>query len=141
MSHGRIEGGRFASGNNFGKGRPRRQYSISTRLAEMIDETATVDEAGEQQTNAEVVARWLMKCAVEGVDEQRDPDSDQVKSHRLGFRDRMDAIRVICSRIEPEWKGSDGDEVDPEAAQVAANVGDLSDEELAVLQRALGKAS
>jgi len=119
------------------KGRPRRKYSITNTLANLIDAAVTIDDHGETRTNADLVCEWLMRCAVEGVD-ARSTDGE-VEERTLGYRDRMDAVRIIIGRLEPEFKLPEGTTIDEATEEVMARLTDLSDADLASLQTALGR--
>ena len=135
--------GRFTKGNNYGRGRPPRNYSISHALSALGDDAYTTDHEGNVRTNAWAISRFLIDVAVYGEDRRPDPDDpDNTKVVPVTTKERMDAANSIIKAIEParKEKARDvGDEPDPEAAVMMANLDSLTDEELKVLSKALAK--
>mgnify|MGYP003153009225 CR=1 FL=1 len=119
------------------KGRPKRKYTITNTLANLIDAAVTIDDAGETRTNADLVCEWLLRCAVEGIDKRSTDGEETIRE--LGYRDRIDAVKIIIGRLEPEFKLPEGATIDEATEEVMARLTDLSDADLASLQTALGR--
>jgi hypothetical protein len=119
------------------KGRPKRKYTITNTLAHLIDTAVTIDDQGETRTNADLVCEWLMRCAVEGIDKRSTDGEETIRE--LGYRDRIDAVKIIIGRLEPEFKLPEGATIDEATEEVMARLTDLSDADLASLQTALGR--
>lgn len=128
MDNGRDNSGRFGQGNRYGKGRPPRNYSIAHAMSQLAGEETTTDD-GETVTRAQWASRWLWSVVTSGQDRNKE----------VGFKDRLEALKTILSRIEPDFKLNDknvgtGDE-EAEAEAVIERLESLSAEELAVLEK------
>lgn len=123
-SNGRDERGWFTKNNKIGnKGRPPRNYSIAHAMSIVAESPESVDNDGNPLTKAQAAAIWLW---------------DRVFDAKLAFRDRLDALKTILSRIEPEFKLTEKQmaEVTDEGARLEIEkLSKLSPEELSVLEK------
>ena len=124
--NGRKPDGTFARGHRLSPGRPPRNYSIAHALSVYAEEATTTDD-GETLTRAQWAARWLWSVVSSGRD----------RNQEVSFRDRLQALQTILSRIEPEYKLKPEDMADlgDEAREVAEQVAQLSPAELQVLAK------
>lgn len=139
---GRNPDGTFAPGHQFSKGRPPRNYSIAHSLSIAANQPQTIDDDGNPLTDAQLAAKWLWEVVRTGLDRRKSEDGDE-QLLPVSTRDRMEALKTILSRIEPEYKLTDknmGDATDEELEEQVQKLDNLTDEELAVLEKlATGK--
>lgn len=129
--------GTFQPGHKYARGRPPRNYCIAHALSIAANEAVSVDDNGEPLTNAQLATRWLWRVVREGVDSRRLPDGgEQVQP--VATKDRLAALQTILARIEPGVKldQAKDDEDDAEVQAIVQRLEGLSDEELALLERA-----
>ena len=119
------------------KGRPPRNYSIAHALSVVANDPASIDDDGNPLTYAQVASQWLWRIVRDGIDRRSTPDGAP-EFVQVGTKDRLNALVTILNRIEPDYKLTP-DQVDAmsdeEAEQVLEKLDDLSDEELAVLEK------
>lgn len=136
------------SGNR--KGRPPRNYSIAHALSVAAEQPQSVDNEGNSLTEAQLAAKWLWDVVRTGFDKRALPsgetsDKDAKLMLPVSTRDRLEALKTILSRIEPDYKltdkNLDDDTGDEQAQRVIERLEGLSPEELAVLEKlAISKA-
>ena len=125
MQRGRNSEGRFTSGNQHGRGRPPRNYSISHALALAAEEPESVDDHGNTLTKAQVAARFLWDVV----------STRKWNGKDVSFKDWLCALQTILSRIEPVVKLTAGELQAEEEKEFVERLQDLSPEELKVLQK------
>ena len=127
----------FQPGNRLSRGRPKRKYSVTTKLQDLLEKKVTIDENGEPQTNAQLIARWLLRCVVDGVDEVRDADNPARNELRiLTPKERQDAAKLLLDRCEPPMKiSADDQEIVEEVQDRCAALAHLTDVELEILAK------
>lgn len=131
MTTGRDERGFFIKGNKIATGRPPRNYSISHAISLAAELPQSVDNEGNQLTDAQLAARWLWEVVRTGIDTRKNPDGKGELHVPVCTRDRLAALATILNRIEPEWKSKIPIQPhDDDAEPLEKEMAKLTDQEL-----------
>ena len=116
-------------------GRPPNRYSITHALRVVGDMPQSVDDDGTPLTDAQLAARWLWGVVRTGRDERRSEDGG-AESVAVSTKDRMAALQTILGQLEPTRNLDPSRLLDDEQAEeVASKLDNLSDDELALLEK------
>lgn len=106
----RRKGGLFAPGNKIGRlgGRPPRDYCIAHEMAAIAKQADTIDDQGNTLTGAQIASKWVWDIIKTGLDRRRPASgtgADEVTP--VGTQSRLEALKLVLSRIEPDYKLTD----------------------------------